>query len=317
MIIVRCVFFFFFQAEDGIRDLYVTGVQTVLFRSGSVLSRQSVVPSHSCAQYPTSPGIAPVPVYRHPPRDPAGASEVVPAARLQALGAPRTHACEQNRAVTVVPPEPIERQNPAQLSVPPSAGAVHAEPSGLPVFAAVAHRPLFLSQWRPLGQSMSAPHSGTQMSSVPPALSCSCAQATSSRPRHFVARSAAPNVQVGMQNGAGFASVFMFTHTALSAPQTSPASASPQAFVQKPFAGPPDPKTSDPGAAQVSPPVQSEFVAQPLPMSPTGSVPPSLFDPAAPVAPALPVVPPRAVLPPLPVVDRKSTRLNSSHVEIS
>src|SRR6267378_6406544 len=27
------LFFFFFQAEDGIRDLYVTGVQTVLFRS--------------------------------------------------------------------------------------------------------------------------------------------------------------------------------------------------------------------------------------------------------------------------------------------
>src|SRR5204862_5716717 len=24
----RCFFFFFFQAEDGIRDLYVTGVQT-------------------------------------------------------------------------------------------------------------------------------------------------------------------------------------------------------------------------------------------------------------------------------------------------
>src|SRR6266576_5904381 len=24
----RCIFFFFFQAEDGIRDLYVTGVQT-------------------------------------------------------------------------------------------------------------------------------------------------------------------------------------------------------------------------------------------------------------------------------------------------
>src|SRR6202042_3876110 len=29
---VVCVFFFF-QAEDGIRDLYVTGVQTCLFRS--------------------------------------------------------------------------------------------------------------------------------------------------------------------------------------------------------------------------------------------------------------------------------------------
>src|SRR6266403_5337089 len=28
--------FFFFQAEDGIRDLYVTGVQTVLFRSDDV-----------------------------------------------------------------------------------------------------------------------------------------------------------------------------------------------------------------------------------------------------------------------------------------
>src|SRR2546427_3708430 len=28
------LYFFFFQAEDGIRDLTVTGVQTVLFRSG-------------------------------------------------------------------------------------------------------------------------------------------------------------------------------------------------------------------------------------------------------------------------------------------
>src|SRR5690606_40869919 len=29
-----CGFFFFFQAEDGIRDFHVTGVQTCLFRSG-------------------------------------------------------------------------------------------------------------------------------------------------------------------------------------------------------------------------------------------------------------------------------------------
>src|SRR5204863_6205464 len=29
------LFFFFFQAEDGIRDLYVTGVQRVLFRSSA------------------------------------------------------------------------------------------------------------------------------------------------------------------------------------------------------------------------------------------------------------------------------------------
>src|SRR5688572_30988701 len=28
-----CLFFFFFQAEDGIRDLTVTGVQTCAFRS--------------------------------------------------------------------------------------------------------------------------------------------------------------------------------------------------------------------------------------------------------------------------------------------
>src|SRR2546427_355441 len=34
-----CFFFFFFQAEDGIRDLTVTGVQTLLFRSGFVVRR--------------------------------------------------------------------------------------------------------------------------------------------------------------------------------------------------------------------------------------------------------------------------------------
>jgi len=32
-LIVDGVVFFFFQAEDGIRDIGVTGVQTVLFRS--------------------------------------------------------------------------------------------------------------------------------------------------------------------------------------------------------------------------------------------------------------------------------------------
>src|SRR5688572_2533485 len=31
---ILCFFFFFFQAEDGIRDLTVTGVQTCAFRSG-------------------------------------------------------------------------------------------------------------------------------------------------------------------------------------------------------------------------------------------------------------------------------------------
>src|SRR5580700_6399330 len=34
--LIEELFFFFFQAEDGIRDLYVTGVQTCLFRSFTV-----------------------------------------------------------------------------------------------------------------------------------------------------------------------------------------------------------------------------------------------------------------------------------------
>src|SRR5690606_39860497 len=40
------VSFFFFQAEDGIRDFHVTGVQTCVFRSGNlVVSRRVLVPS--------------------------------------------------------------------------------------------------------------------------------------------------------------------------------------------------------------------------------------------------------------------------------
>src|SRR5204863_1595179 len=35
--------FFFFQAEDGIRDLYVTGVQRVLFRSAMINSTSSAI----------------------------------------------------------------------------------------------------------------------------------------------------------------------------------------------------------------------------------------------------------------------------------
>src|SRR2546430_4681440 len=33
VLLLFCLFFFFFQAEDGIRDLTVTGVQTCAFRS--------------------------------------------------------------------------------------------------------------------------------------------------------------------------------------------------------------------------------------------------------------------------------------------
>src|ERR1035437_10487551 len=41
----RQLSFVFFQAEDGIRDIGVTGVQTVLFRSGSDSEAGSPLPS--------------------------------------------------------------------------------------------------------------------------------------------------------------------------------------------------------------------------------------------------------------------------------
>src|SRR5438874_7373498 len=43
---------FFFQAEDGIRDLYVTGVQTVLFRSKHFrrLPQLLSIPTVTCAR---------------------------------------------------------------------------------------------------------------------------------------------------------------------------------------------------------------------------------------------------------------------------
>src|SRR5688572_25258030 len=97
---------------------------------GSVLSRQSPAVSHSWAQKPTSPRLAPLAEETQAPRGPCGASDIVPAARLQAVGAPSTQGCEQKRAVTVVPPDPIGRQNPAQLSVPPSTACMQAVPSG-------------------------------------------------------------------------------------------------------------------------------------------------------------------------------------------
>src|SRR2546421_1040322 len=46
--------FFFFQAEDGIRDLIVTGVQTVLFRSGVAgqdASRGNPFPRNAIQEY--------------------------------------------------------------------------------------------------------------------------------------------------------------------------------------------------------------------------------------------------------------------------
>src|SRR5438874_3652938 len=51
-------FFFFFQAEDGIRDLYVTGVQTCALPIYSVLQmlrRQRALPAGDVALYVFAP----------------------------------------------------------------------------------------------------------------------------------------------------------------------------------------------------------------------------------------------------------------------
>src|SRR5690349_22045297 len=54
-----CFFFFFFQAEDGIRDLYVTGVQTcALPISADRMARAQVLANES--------GAVLVPPYDHP-----------------------------------------------------------------------------------------------------------------------------------------------------------------------------------------------------------------------------------------------------------
>src|SRR2546430_14360664 len=46
------VFFFFFQAEDGIRDLTVTGVQTCALPISFGTRRRSRAPSCSCPAFP-------------------------------------------------------------------------------------------------------------------------------------------------------------------------------------------------------------------------------------------------------------------------
>src|SRR2546430_11347760 len=46
-VVYRCVFFFFFQAEDGIRDLTVTGVQTCALPIW-IAASTSIFPLSSC-----------------------------------------------------------------------------------------------------------------------------------------------------------------------------------------------------------------------------------------------------------------------------
>jgi hypothetical protein len=92
---------------------------------GSVLSLQSAVASHSCAQKPTSPTIALMPASAHTPWVPPDINDVPAPTQLQALRLPTTQAMVQMLATGVVlAAEPMGRQKPAQLEAPPSGSAV-------------------------------------------------------------------------------------------------------------------------------------------------------------------------------------------------
>src|SRR5690606_39952682 len=75
-----CYFFFFFQAEDGIRDFHVTGVQT-------------------CALPIFAPDIVQDPVGTAPPAEPAclGVEEGLPEHRLEPLRPGRIVRSEERR----------------------------------------------------------------------------------------------------------------------------------------------------------------------------------------------------------------------------
>src|SRR6478672_12615187 len=85
-------FFFFFQAEDGIRDLIVTGVQTcALPISTRVTSTPGIRASSRATQQPTIP--APTTATRSPSSGPASQSALtavstVPASTARRAGTP-------------------------------------------------------------------------------------------------------------------------------------------------------------------------------------------------------------------------------------
>src|SRR5690606_40841563 len=67
-ICVFCIFFFFFQAEDGIRDFHVTGVQTCALPISNPLSTPSKAPTYTFENLnnPSSSTPHPTP-HTHPP----------------------------------------------------------------------------------------------------------------------------------------------------------------------------------------------------------------------------------------------------------
>src|SRR2546430_8696241 len=56
-----CIFFFFFQAEDGIRDLTVTGVQTCALPISQSSSPQSQESPHKTSSLEVSRPTSPIP----------------------------------------------------------------------------------------------------------------------------------------------------------------------------------------------------------------------------------------------------------------
>src|SRR5204862_2623996 len=90
-------FFFFFQAEDGIRDLYVTGVQTCALPISSHRSRPEQDQFRICVWRPPAP--QPRPRRRDRPRDGPVAPALPPPAawRRDRRGAPISIAAGATR----------------------------------------------------------------------------------------------------------------------------------------------------------------------------------------------------------------------------
>src|SRR6266496_5251626 len=85
---MRLCFFFFFQAEDGIRDLYVTGVQTCALpiSSGRGRVRSHTLPlTRTASAALASPG--PIALARSAPVDPWGRRFSLPSGSVTRISA--------------------------------------------------------------------------------------------------------------------------------------------------------------------------------------------------------------------------------------
>src|SRR2546427_7886395 len=117
------LFFFFFQAEDGIRDLTVTGVQTCALPISATRARSAAV-CHRGSRLRITP---PPPPRSRARRDTARArarraARAVPAPRTGASPAPRRRArptCERRSLAKRPPPSPPSPSLPTHRSIGP------------------------------------------------------------------------------------------------------------------------------------------------------------------------------------------------------